>query len=91
MAKCSHCDGTGVEPGSVIPPVSISINARPGQVMTTTLTYEDVVGLAGFERGSMPTVVYSKALGDRHGSLTPGQSVKIQDGTRFDAIHTGNA
>lgn len=91
MEKCSHCDGTGVEPGSVMPPVSISVNARPMQVMTATLTYEDVVGLAGRERGTILTVVYSRALGDRNGSLTPGQSVKIQDGTRFDAIHTGNA
>ena len=71
----------------------IFVNGREKVVKTDELTYEDVVKLAFDPIPSGPnisiTVSFRNGSGrPPEGTLRPGQSAKIQDGTVFDATAT---
>lgn len=70
------------------PMVTITINTLPYRLpVNHQISYEDVVGVAGADRGS--TVVYSGPGGS--GSLVPGDSVVVFEGMHFDAVRTDRA
>lgn len=54
------------------------------------ITYEAIVGLAGYPGSREIVVRFDFPDGDR-GSLRPGQSVEIVSGMTFRATHTGGA
>ena len=56
--------------------------------------YIVMLGLRGKGRhGVLYTVTYAmpRGIDRRDGSLTPGQSVKIENGMVFNVVYTGNA
>jgi hypothetical protein len=71
---------------------TITVNGRPKTVSSNTLTFEEVVELAfpGGPRGDnwIYTVGYRRAEGDKSGSLSAGDSVKLKDGMVFDVTQT---
>lgn len=75
------------------PPVvrNIVINGTKMTTEATTLSYEEVLQLAGL-RGN-PTTVYSYRNSKDHSGrfLNPGKSVDVWDGLSIDCCHTGNA
>jgi hypothetical protein len=70
--------------------VSIIVNGRERKVASGQLTFDQLVELAyGHppEGGSIYyTITYHK--GDRSGTLTPGQSIAVDNGTRFNVVRT---
>jgi hypothetical protein len=71
----------------------IIVNGRPRTVEGGEISYEQVVplGLDPVPTGPnvVITVTYSDASGPQHaGTLTPGHSVKIKNGTRFNVKAT---
>lgn len=72
--------------------MKIIVNCRDHEIEEPRLTYEDVVRLAKQSMGA--SVMYSgPRRGDmrRSGILAHGESVLVEDGMIFDAVHTGNA
>ena len=68
----------------------ITVNAREHIVWQSEVSFEDVCFLAQSPRSA--TVTFKNALGDKtEGCLSKGQTVRIQDGTRFSAVVTDNA
>lgn len=71
---------------------TITVNGRQKTVTTNTLTFDDVVDLAfpGGPRGDnwVYTVGYRRAEGNKSGSLSAGDSVKVKDGMVFDVTQT---
>jgi Multiubiquitin len=71
---------------------TIIVNAREKKVTSATVTYEQVVALA-FDpvpsgENILITVTYRGAEGKQSGTLTPGQSVEVKNGTIFDVKAT---
>jgi hypothetical protein len=70
----------------------IIVNGREKQVDENSLTYEQVLILDLNKPDRILTVVYRHAdQTPSEGSLTPGQSVKIKEGTIFNVADTSNA
>jgi hypothetical protein len=71
---------------------TITVNGRQKTVTTNTLTFEEVVDIAypGGPRGDnwVYTVGYRRAEGNKSGSLSAGDSVKVKDGMVFDVTQT---
>ena len=73
--------------------VTIAVNGREKVVASGEISYDSVVGLAFDPLPSGPnimfTVSYRNGAGrPPEGRLLPGQNVKIQDGTVFNASYT---
>lgn len=73
----------------VCQPKTIVVNGVEKKVHADELSYEEVVFMAG-ETGVV-SMTYSRDARGRFGVLLPGQSVKIKDGTVFNACRTDNA
>jgi hypothetical protein len=72
--------------------VEITINGQKREVRGSKMSYNDVVHLAySVEPSTLVTVTYHGAAGGTNGSLLPGDSVSVQEGTVFNATLTGNA
>ncbi len=74
--------------------VSITVNARLQQVPAGVLSYEDLVRLAWptAPAGILFTVTYRRGPAERpHGSLVPGEAVRVQAGMICDVCNTGAA
>lgn len=73
--------------------IEITINGRRHVVGGSAISYEQVVQLAG-EQGTPSMTQYWRgghAKGREGRILSPGQSVPLDDGLVFCAVHTGNA
>lgn len=72
--------------------VTIIVNGRKKEVKAKELSYEEIVKLAFDNPPSGPnvviTVAYSKGEHGAHGTLLPGQKVRIKDGMVFDVTPT---
>jgi Multiubiquitin len=71
----------------------IVVNGRPKAVAGDVITFEQVVALALDPVPEGPnvviTVTYSHGRGPKHeGTLSPGHSVEIKNGTRFNVKAT---
>ncbi len=67
-----------------------SVNVAPED----QITYDTIAGLAGHPGDQYLSITYHwRGDGDamRSGILMPGKSVKLDEGMRFNAVHTGNA
>jgi len=53
------------------------------------LTFAEILGFA--KQPSTATVTYHKALGDRTGTMRPGDLVHTQEGTVFNVVVTSGA
>ena len=73
--------------------VTIYVNGRPKQVDKTELTFDQIVALAfsPVPQGAMFTVTYSKAEGNKEGSLFPGDSIKVKEGMIFNVTETSQS
>ncbi len=73
--------------------VKILLNGIEKVVERRTLSYADVVDISGISGADLYTVAYTHA--DQpyktSGTLTPGESVRVQEGTRIDIADTSNA
>lgn len=71
---------------------TVTVNGRQKTLTTNTLTFDEVVELAypGGPRGDnwAYTVGYRRAEGNKSGSLSAGDSVKVKDGMVFDVTQT---
>jgi hypothetical protein len=75
---------------------TIIVNGRRKEVVTDEVSYEEVVRLAyGGEVPTGPniiiTVTYRNAAHDKQGTLLPGQTVEIKDGTIFNVTATNRS
>jgi hypothetical protein len=72
---------------------TIIVNARRKVVTTNMVSFEQVVALAfaPVPANSIFTVTYSGAAHHEDGSLQPGQSVEIKNGTQFHVTETGQS
>jgi hypothetical protein len=74
------------------PAKKIIVNGRPDVCIVDHISYEEIILAAEYKAGRILTVVYRHAdQTPPDGSLTPGQSVKIKDGTIFSVADTSNA
>jgi hypothetical protein len=72
--------------------MKVRINSCEQQVDAVVLSYEEVVQRA--DSGRSKTLLHSVTYhvrGGRSGSLTPGQSVTVEDGMVFNAYVTDGA
>ncbi len=71
--------------------VTIIVNGRPKKVLPGEISFEQVVALAfhPVPPNAFFTVTYSH--GHSGGSLTPGKSVRVQNGMKFDVTETGQS
>ena len=71
---------------------TIVVDGQKKTVQQDELTFTEVVGLAFNPVPSGPdvmiTMTYRDAAGEKKGSLTEGQSVKIKNGTVFNVTAT---
>jgi hypothetical protein len=73
--------------------VTIIVNATPVEVKVKEMTYHHVVNIAFDDKPPTGpniriTVTYSKGEHDSHGSLRPGEEVKVKAGMIFDVQAT---
>jgi len=74
-------------------PVTVLVNARPKEVASKALTFEEVVALA-FENpptgeNVMSTVTYRRGEGNKpEGSLVAGETVKVKEGMIINVTAT---
>jgi Multiubiquitin len=70
---------------------NIIVNGRPKKVPGPSISFERVVALAfnPVPPNAFFTVTWSH--GNQGGSLTPGKSVQLQNGMKFDATETGQS
>jgi hypothetical protein len=69
--------------------MTIIINTQKYSWAKPSISYEDLIKLAGKTEGILYTVnYYAKKI--MSGSLTPGQSVEAISGTVFNISHTNN-
>lgn len=85
--------GTNAAHGEHVKETQIVVNGREKTVAGKEISYEAVVPLGLDPVPSGPnvliTVTYSDARGpQRSGTLTPGHSVEIRNGTRFNVVAT---
>lgn len=69
---------------------TVIVNGRPKKVSADELSYEEVVALA-FENppsGENVAITVSWRHGNQSGTLTPGKTVRVQDGMKFDVTAT---
>ena len=70
----------------------IYVNGRIETVPTDRVSFDDAVKLAYGSAHAGPTVAYTvtyrNAAHDKQGSLFPGQSVEVKNGTVFDVERT---
>jgi hypothetical protein len=69
---------------------TVIVNGRPKKVVQDSLSYEDVVRLA-FDNppaGENVLITVNWRHGHDSGSLTPGQSVEVRGGMKFDVTPT---
>lgn len=71
-------------------PFEIYVNGRKKPV-GLRMSHEDAVRISGLTGADLYTVCYSIIGANRGGSLTPGQSVKVEAGMSIDVAFTGNA
>ncbi len=70
----------------------IVINGKEHFVEGGKLLYQDAVRLSGLSGADLYTVTYDGSDGWKvHGMLSPGEYVKIKEGTVFNVAFTGNA
>jgi Multiubiquitin len=69
----------------------IIVNGRPKKVPGPSISFEQVVALAfnPIPLNAFFTVTWSH--GNHGGSLTPGKSVDLQNGMKFDVTETGQS
>ena len=75
---------------------AIIVNGRQKEILTKTLTFDQVVALAFNPLPSGPnvqfTVTYRKGPRKNHeGSMTEGESVRVKDGMIFDVTETNKS
>ena len=65
----------------------IFVNTKPHKVLGPSISFEKVLELAGINLAGQDPNLYDVEWvhGNRAGALTPGQSVQLEDGMRFDA------
>lgn len=65
----------------------IFVNSRPRKVKGPEISFEEVLQLAGFDTSGQDLGLYDVEWvhGNRAGTLTPGQTTKLENGMRFDA------
>lgn len=73
---------------SVPPSIHVVVNARPKIVRSATVSYDEVVFLAGGPHDAMMTITYRGADRPTQGSLLPGRTVTVRTGTIFNATAT---
>lgn len=81
------------------PPATITINGTETVHNGESLSYDDVAAFVALEHRWQPplpllSITYVwKGDGDngREGILSPGKQIKVADGMRINAYHTGNA
>ncbi len=73
--------------------ITIFLNGVKKGVARRTLSYAEIVDISGIYGADLYTVAYTHAdqLSKTSGTLTPGESVRIQEGTRIDVADTSNA
>ena len=71
--------------------VNIIVNGRPKKVPGSSISFEQVVALAfnPVPPNAFFTVTWSH--GNQSGSLTPANSVPLQNGMKFDVTETGQS
>lgn len=72
---------------------TIIVNGRKKEVATKELSYTDIVNLAYDNNpptgpNIVITVTFKKGENDKQGTLLPGDSTKIKDGTIFNVTAT---
>ena len=70
---------------------TVIVNGRPKKVTKSVLSFEEIVALAfnPVPPNAFFTVTYSH--GNTGGSLTPGRTVPVQNGMKFDVTETGQS
>lgn len=71
--------------------ITIIVNGRPKKVLGPSISFEQVVALAfnPVPPNAFFTVTWSH--GNQGGSLTPGKSVPVHNGMKFDVTETGQS
>jgi hypothetical protein len=83
--------GELIETGGHMPEVEkefhIFVNTKPRTVPGPSISFEKVLELAGINLAGQDPNLYDVewVLGHRTGTLSPGQSVPLENGMRFDA------
>ncbi|MCC7004922.1 multiubiquitin domain-containing protein [Candidatus Nomurabacteria bacterium] len=85
-------DNDNKEHGHEEKEVTIIVNAREKKWDKKEISYEEVIKLAFGEyienENIVYTVAYSRAHGDKNGTLTKGESVKVKEGMVFNVNKT---
>lgn len=65
----------------------VFVNTKPHKVQGPSISFEKVLELAGINLAGQDLNLYEVEWthGNRAGALTPGQSVNLENGMRFDA------
>lgn len=65
----------------------IFVNSRPRKVAGPKISFVEVLQLSGIDTTGLDLGLYDVEWvhGNRAGTLTPGQSVDLENGMRFDA------
>lgn len=65
----------------------IFVNTKPHKVMGPTVSFEQIIDLAGINLAGQDPNLYDVEWvhGKQAGALTPGQSAPLQNGMKFDA------
>jgi hypothetical protein len=65
----------------------IFVNTKPRKVVGPSISFEQVLAEAGINTAGQDLNLYDVEWthGNRAGALTPGQSVLLENGMRFDA------
>lgn len=74
--------------------INITINGENTVVYSREFSYLDIVHMAyvGARHNILYTISYSKADGEKtEGTVMPGQTIKIKEGTHISCYHTGAA
>lgn len=75
-------------------PYDIIVNGTTHQVALSSISYERVMELAGFDpkrNYSMTYTTLRKGDEQRQGILSPGRTTPLEDGMVFEAVNTSNA
>ncbi len=84
---CGRSNRTTICP---VHPLTITMNGREASA-GLRLSYEEAVAISGLVGADLYTVTYTIIGENRGGTLTPGQSVKVEVGMSVDVCYTGNA
>ncbi|WP_292784074.1 multiubiquitin domain-containing protein [Methylophilus sp. UBA6697] len=66
---------------------NIIVNTRPKKVAGPTVSFEQILELAGIDPNTVDLSLYDVdwTHGNKAGELNPGQSVPVENGMKFDA------